>query len=168
MFCSGHFTGKLDFFTSHFHYNLYLKWIVSIISYILSLWNLFETKIVANGALDPPKTCFISPPENKFSITGELTAQWVKSWFILYYKIFASWVFLELANCLICYAVVKPLIETASWFHAWLLVMNSVSQPLEMFTSRSWLTWGTPARMDGFWWVQYGQPFFYLHPTTSL
>ena len=48
MFCSEHFTGKLDFFTSHFHYNLYLKWIISIISYILSLWNLFETKLMAN------------------------------------------------------------------------------------------------------------------------
>ena len=88
MFCSEHFTGKLDFFTSHFHYNLYLKWIISIISYILSLWNLFETKIVANGALDPFKNLLYSSPENKFSITGELTAPWVKSLFILYYKIF--------------------------------------------------------------------------------
>ena len=90
MFCSEHFTGKLDFFTSHFHYNLYLKWIKSIISYILSLWNLFETKIVANGALDPFKNLLYSSPENKFSITGELTAPWVKSLFILYSKIFGS------------------------------------------------------------------------------
>ena len=88
MFCSEHCTGKLDFFTSHFHYNLYLKWIISIISYILSLWNLFETKIVANGALDLFKNLLYSSPENKFSITGELTAPGVKSLFILYYKIF--------------------------------------------------------------------------------
>ena len=90
MFCSEHFTGKLDFFTSHFHYNLYLKWIISIISYILSLWNLFETKIVANGALDPFKNLLYSSPENKFSITGELTAPCVKSLYILYYKIFGG------------------------------------------------------------------------------
>ena len=38
-----------------FHYNLYLKWIISIISYIFFLWNLFETKIVAYVALDPFK-----------------------------------------------------------------------------------------------------------------
>ena len=57
--------------------------------YILSLWNLFETKILANGALDPPNTCFISSPEIKFSITRELTAPWVKSLFILYSKIIA-------------------------------------------------------------------------------
>ena len=48
----------------------------------------FETKIVANGALDPFINLLYSSPENKFSITGELTAPWVKSWFILYYKIF--------------------------------------------------------------------------------
>ena len=79
MFCSEHFTGKLDFFTSHFHYNLYLKWIISIISYILSLWNLFETKIVSNGALDLLKNLLYSSQENKFSITGQLTVPWVKS-----------------------------------------------------------------------------------------
>ena len=72
MFCSEHFTGKLDFFTLHFHYNLYLKRIISIISYILSLWNLLETKIVANRALDPFKNLLYSSPENKFSIKGEL------------------------------------------------------------------------------------------------
>ena len=88
MFCSEHLTGKHDFFTSHFHYNLYLKWILSIISHILSLWNLFETKIVANGALDPFKILLYSSPENEFSIKGELTAPWVKSLFILYSKIF--------------------------------------------------------------------------------
>ena len=47
MFCSEHFTGKLDFFNSHFHYNLYI---------------IFEM--------------------NYF--TGELTAPWVKSFFILF------------------------------------------------------------------------------------
>ena len=55
MFCFEHFTDKLDIFTSHFQFNFYLKWIISIISYILSLWNLFETKIVPNGALHPFK-----------------------------------------------------------------------------------------------------------------
>ena len=92
MFCSEHFTGKLDFFTSHFHYDLYLKWSISIISYILSLWNLFETKIVANEALDPFKNLLYSSPENKFNIIGELTAPWVKSLFILYSKIFGMYV----------------------------------------------------------------------------
>ena len=92
LFCSEHFTDKLDFFTSHFHYNLYLKWIISIISYILSLWNLFETKIVSNGALDPFKNLLNSSPENKFSITGELTAPWLKSLFNLYSKIFGIYV----------------------------------------------------------------------------
>ena len=75
---------KLNFFTLHFHYNLYLNWIISIISYILSLWNLFETKLVANGALDPFKNQLYSSLENKFNITGELTAPWLKSLFILY------------------------------------------------------------------------------------
>ena len=39
-------------------------------------------------ALDPFKNLLYSSPENKFSITGEITAPWVKSLFILYYKIF--------------------------------------------------------------------------------
>ena len=95
MFCSEHLTGKHDFFTSHFYYNLYLQWIISIISYILSLWNLFETKIVSNGALDPFNNLLYSSPENKFSITGELTAPWVKSLFILYSKIFDSYYLLK-------------------------------------------------------------------------
>ena len=103
MFCSEHFTGKLDFFTSHFHYNLYLKWIISIISYILSLWNLFETKIVANGALDLFKNLLYSSPENKFSITGELTAPGVKYLFILYYKIFGIFWFTFKSSSYCCF-----------------------------------------------------------------
>jgi len=47
--------------------------------------------MVANGALDPFKNLLYSSPEIKFSITGEITAQWVKSWFILYYKIFGNY-----------------------------------------------------------------------------
>ena len=43
---------------------------------------------MANGALDPFKNLLYSSPENKISITGELTAPWVKSLFILYSKIF--------------------------------------------------------------------------------
>jgi len=42
---------------------------------------------VANGALDPFKNLLHSSPENKFSITGEITTPLVKSLFILYYKI---------------------------------------------------------------------------------
>ena len=91
MLCSEHFTGKLDFSPHIFYYNLYLKRILLIISYILSLWNLFEIKIVANGALDPLKNLLCLSPENKFSITGELTAPWVKSLFILYSKIFDTY-----------------------------------------------------------------------------
>ena len=45
---------KILIFSPHifkiFHINLYLQWKISII-YMLSLWNLFETEIVANGAI---------------------------------------------------------------------------------------------------------------------
>ena len=58
---------------------------------ISSPWNLFETKIVSNGAVNPFKNLLYSSPENKFSITGELTAPWVKFLFILYYKIFVKY-----------------------------------------------------------------------------
>ena len=90
MFCCFFFAGKLDFFTSHFHCNLFLKIIISRISYIFLLWNLFETKIVSNGALDPLNNLLYSSPESKFCITGELTltAPWVKSLLFLYSKIF--------------------------------------------------------------------------------
>ena len=102
MFCSEPFTDELDFFTLYFHFYLYLKIIISIIFYILSLWILFETKFLANGALDPFKNLLHSSPKNKFCITGELTAPWVKSLFILYSKIFlwflATYTTLHLSN----------------------------------------------------------------------
>ena len=60
MICSEQFPDKFDFFTSHFHFNLYLKWIISLISYILSLWNLFETERWPMGIFIYSKTCFIS------------------------------------------------------------------------------------------------------------
>ena len=47
------------------------------VSYSLSLWNHFENEKWPMGIYINSKTCFISSPEIKFIITGELTAPWV-------------------------------------------------------------------------------------------
>ena len=94
------YTDKLDFLphiSEIIHFDLYQKWIISIVFYILSLWNLFETEIVANGAVLPFKNLLSI---NKFCENGEVFLKFSSfCWYSDFLSIVPLFDINSIANC---------------------------------------------------------------------